>query len=190
MDLDDPRVGNVGDSQTAFNSPQQGRGAWRIQLQVVRRQTERISRRNVSLSAILRALVQVQLLDYLQGEQVTPENLYFRVDVGLVVVIAAGIGILEIQQAEIGLIDGDTAEGVVNRRHAESRNQHEKKYHYDAGDHHEATLDEHPQVLAQHRFLHWHHGRIKAGRNLGELQRHGLELARSEERRVGKEGMT
>src|SRR5947207_1613028 len=94
------------------------------------------------MPAKLRHLIEIELLDDLQGKQVTAQDSDFGIEVGGIVVIHSGIsGVTQILQHRIGLVDGDAADRVIDWGDSQSRYQRGAEDRRQCSQYHPLTLD-------------------------------------------------
>src|SRR6185369_10940447 len=124
-----------------------------IGLQRVGGQRNCISRGNIAFAAKFGPLIEVQLLDDLQGQQITFQDFNFCIKIGGIVVVGSARGIFKADEGGIHFVDGDAACRVVNRNHAQGGNQDHQEDDDDTGNHYKLSLDEDAQIFAKYGVL-------------------------------------
>ena len=87
VDFDDSGIGNQSDPKTALKSCEQGGGLFRVRLQRIGGEAQRVWMESASPPPNSGLLVEIQLLDHLQGQQIALQNSYFGIEVGGIVVV-------------------------------------------------------------------------------------------------------
>src|ERR1019366_9129020 len=126
----------------------------------------------------LRALVQIELADDLEGKEIALQNTDFGIHIALVVVVDNRHRVFERDEVGIGFVDDDLGGRVVHGNLPEAGDGHDCENPRYTREDQPFALDEDAEVLAQRRLLRRQHVIKRGAGRLDEFSRlGGLELA-------------